>query len=75
MGGMTIVMKPNSGVFRVSCCEKVVPVLRNTEQMSVADIEGSIGNFGRQARDVCLFFDEDDIPRPWQGDGENGWRG
>uniref|UniRef100_A0A6A7FWR6 Dihydrolipoyllysine-residue succinyltransferase component of 2-oxoglutarate dehydrogenase complex, mitochondrial n=1 Tax=Hirondellea gigas TaxID=1518452 RepID=A0A6A7FWR6_9CRUS len=36
----------------------VVPVLRNTEQMSFADIEGSIANYGKQARDGNLALED-----------------
>ncbi|MEP0068042.1 2-oxoglutarate dehydrogenase complex dihydrolipoyllysine-residue succinyltransferase [Pyruvatibacter sp.] len=36
----------------------VVPVLRNADEMSVADIEGTINDFGRRARDGKLTMDE-----------------
>ncbi len=36
----------------------VVPVLRNADQMSLAQIEGSISGFGRRARDGQLKLDE-----------------
>jgi 2-oxoglutarate dehydrogenase E2 component (dihydrolipoamide succinyltransferase) len=36
----------------------VVPVLRNAEQMSLAEIEGSIATFGKKARDGKLSIDE-----------------
>jgi hypothetical protein len=32
---------------------QVVPVLRNCETMSFADVEKAIGVLGRKARDVC----------------------
>ncbi|MGI3746155.1 MAG: 2-oxoglutarate dehydrogenase complex dihydrolipoyllysine-residue succinyltransferase [Janthinobacterium lividum] len=36
----------------------VVPVLRNAEQMSLAEIEGGIATFGKKARDGKLSIDE-----------------
>ena len=36
----------------------VVPILRNADQMSFADIEKKIGDFGRRARDGKLTVDE-----------------
>jgi len=36
----------------------VVPVLRNAELMSLAEIEGGIANFGKKARDGKLTIDE-----------------
>jgi len=36
----------------------VVPVLRNAEQMSLAEIEGGIAAFGKKARDGKLSIDE-----------------
>lgn len=36
----------------------VVPVLRNAEFMSLAEIEGSIANYGRKARDGKLTIEE-----------------
>ncbi len=36
----------------------VVPVVRNADEMSVADIEGTINDFGRRARDGKLTMDE-----------------
>ena len=36
----------------------VVPVLRNAEQMSLAEIEGGIAGFGKKARDGKLTIDE-----------------
>jgi len=36
----------------------VVPVLRNAEQMSLAEIEGGIANFGKKARDGKLSIEE-----------------
>jgi len=36
----------------------VVPVLRNADQLSFAQIEKSIGDFGRRARDGALKLDE-----------------
>jgi 2-oxoglutarate dehydrogenase E2 component (dihydrolipoamide succinyltransferase) len=36
----------------------VVPVLRNAELMSLAEIEGGIANFGKKARDGKLSMDE-----------------
>ncbi len=36
----------------------VVPVLRNTEFMSLAEIEGSIANFGRKAKDGKLTLED-----------------
>ncbi len=36
----------------------VVPVLRNAEQMSLAEIEGGIATFGKKARDGKLSMDE-----------------
>ncbi len=36
----------------------VVPVLRNADQMSLAQIEGGIADFGRRARDGQLKIDE-----------------
>ncbi|WP_193074292.1 2-oxoglutarate dehydrogenase complex dihydrolipoyllysine-residue succinyltransferase [Pseudomonas sp. FME51] len=36
----------------------VVPVLRNTEFMSLAQIEGTIGEYGRKARDGKLSMEE-----------------
>ncbi|MGN2430984.1 2-oxoglutarate dehydrogenase complex dihydrolipoyllysine-residue succinyltransferase [Pseudomonas syringae] len=36
----------------------VVPVLRNAEHMSLAEIEGGIANFGKKARDGKLSIDE-----------------
>ena len=36
----------------------VVPVLRNTEKMTFADVEKTIGDFGRKARDGTLALEE-----------------
>jgi len=36
----------------------VVPILRNTEQMSVADVEASIVNYAKRARDGKLSLEE-----------------
>jgi len=36
----------------------VVPVLRNAEHMSLAEIEGTIANYGRKARDGKLTIEE-----------------
>jgi 2-oxoglutarate dehydrogenase E2 component (dihydrolipoamide succinyltransferase) len=36
----------------------VVPVLRNTEKMTFADVEKSIGEYGRKARDGTLALEE-----------------
>ena len=36
----------------------VVPVLRNAERMSFADVEGAIGDMGRRARDGKIRMDE-----------------
>jgi len=36
----------------------VVPVIRNAEQMSFADIENTIGDFGRRAKDGSLKMEE-----------------
>ncbi len=36
----------------------VVPVVRNAEKMSFADIENTIGDFGRRAKDGSLKMDE-----------------
>jgi len=36
----------------------VVPVLRNADQMSIADIERTIGEFGQKARDGKLTMDD-----------------
>ncbi|EGH47058.1 dihydrolipoamide succinyltransferase, partial [Pseudomonas syringae pv. pisi str. 1704B] len=36
----------------------VVPVLRNAEHMSLAEIEGGIATFGKKARDGKLSIDE-----------------
>jgi 2-oxoglutarate dehydrogenase E2 component (dihydrolipoamide succinyltransferase) len=36
----------------------VVPVIRNADQMSFADIEGAIADFGRRARDGALKLEE-----------------
>ena len=36
----------------------VVPILRNTDQMSIADIEKKIGEFGQKAKDGKLTLDE-----------------
>ena len=36
----------------------VVPILRNVDQMSIADIEKKIGEFGQKARDGKLTLDE-----------------
>ena len=36
----------------------VVPILRNCDQLSMADIEGGIGEFGGKAKDGTLSFEE-----------------
>ena len=36
----------------------VVPILRNTEHMGLADIEGTIADYGRKARDGTLTMEE-----------------
>ncbi len=36
----------------------VVPILRNCDQLSMADIEGGIGDFGSKAKDGTLSFEE-----------------
>jgi 2-oxoglutarate dehydrogenase E2 component (dihydrolipoamide succinyltransferase) len=36
----------------------VVPILRNCDQLTMADIEGGIAEFGRKAKDGSLSFDE-----------------
>jgi len=36
----------------------VVPILRNTDQMTIADIEKKIGEFGQKAKDGKLTLDE-----------------
>jgi 2-oxoglutarate dehydrogenase E2 component (dihydrolipoamide succinyltransferase) len=36
----------------------VVPILRNTEQMSLAEIEKTIGDFGKKAKDGKLTIEE-----------------
>ena len=36
----------------------VVPILRNTEQMSLAEVEKTIGDFGKKAKDVKLTIEE-----------------
>ena len=36
----------------------VVPVIRNADQMNLAQIEGAIGDFGKRARDGALKLDE-----------------
>jgi 2-oxoglutarate dehydrogenase E2 component (dihydrolipoamide succinyltransferase) len=36
----------------------VVPVLRNTEKMSFADVEKTIGNFGQKARDGSMALED-----------------
>ncbi len=36
----------------------VVPILRNTEHMGLADIEGTIADYGRKARDGKLTMEE-----------------
>jgi 2-oxoglutarate dehydrogenase E2 component (dihydrolipoamide succinyltransferase) len=36
----------------------VVPILRNCDQLSMADIEGGIGDFGTKAKDGTLSFEE-----------------
>ena len=36
----------------------VVPVVRNADQMGLADIERAVGDFGRRARDGALKLDE-----------------
>ena len=36
----------------------VVPILRNCDQLSMADIEHGVGDFGRKAKDGSLSFEE-----------------
>ena len=36
----------------------VVPVIRNAEQMSFADVENTIGDFGKRAKDGTLTMDD-----------------
>ncbi len=48
----------NIGVAVGSPKGLVVPVLKDADKMSFADIEGAIGDFGRRARDGKLSIDE-----------------